>query len=610
MKKNSYKEIFRLKKEKMLSCSSNLIKILSVPTLLVFVVFIAYLGFLPLQMELHSLIIIGTIYLVFTFFVKHNACYSTCTFHQTKVNLAQEISEYLEENLIVLMGEEKAIGSIDKFFDRFSQKLRNDNFATVAAGTFPTLGILGTFISIALSMPDFNSGSADVLNHEITKLLGGVGTAFYASIYGIFLSLWWVFFEKKGFSLIEKELQEMKEEFEENLWSEEELARATFMEQRTSNRELKETIKQSFSPEFLLKLHDTIITQTSMLFQTLKADRQFHEELRSTYNVVVEKLANITNMQDIVAQKLDISVTKANESYTHLSDNVDKLKLLSELFQSNYDAITSQNESSKQVASLLENVITSFSTQTDNISSSLEVSTNNLINTQSSMIGVSDKLSMVSDSMDNLVDRLMVSTDKQILVSQTLDKSITTANISYEGLSRNVLELESISKGFKSNHELIILQNKSSKQIATILEKSLGELNTQTNKIDGFFGGFSSNLAEAHKSIGAMSDTMLDLSKGMLNLLDGLNGTYTDTLAKQMVGVSQSLASLELLYSRFHDTIDTKLQSFEKVNGSLQSLSIQANHIEENFEDFNVELLEKLDVLIHATSKAQETKKR
>ena len=610
MKKSSYREIFRLKKEKILSCSSNLIKILSVPTLLVFLVFIAYMGFLPLQMELHSIVIIGTIYLVFTFFVKHNACYSTCTFHQTKENLAQEVSEYIEENLIVLMGEEKAIGSINKFFDRFSQKLRNDNFATVAAGTFPTLGILGTFISIALSMPDFNSGSADVLNHEITKLLGGVGTAFYASIYGIFLSLWWVFFEKKGFSLIEKELQEMKEEFEENLWSEEELARATFVEQRTSNRELKETIKQSFSPEFLLKLHDTIITQTSMLFQTLKADRQFHEELRSTYNVVVEKLANITNMQDVVAQKLDVSVTKANESYTHLSDNVDKLKLLSELFQSNYDAITSQNESSKQVASLLENVITSFSTQTDNISNSLEVSTNNLINTQSSMIGVSNQLSNVSDSMDNLVDKLMVSTDKQILVSQTLDKSITTANISYEALSRNVLELESVSKGFKSNHELIILQNKSSKQIATILEKSLGELNTQTNKIDSFFGGFSSNLAEAHKSIGAMSDTMLDLSKGMLNLLDGLNGTYTDTLAKQMLGVNQSLSSLELLYSRFHETIDTKLQSFEKVNGSLQSLTLQANNIEENFEDFNVELLEKLDILIHATSKAQETKKR
>ncbi|MCX6052698.1 MAG: MotA/TolQ/ExbB proton channel family protein [Campylobacterales bacterium] len=592
MKKSNYKEIFRLKKEKILSCSSNLIKILSVPTLLVFVVLIAYMGFLPLQMELHSIVIIGTIYLVFTFFVKHNACYSTCTFHQTKMNLAQEISEYIEENLIVLMGEEKAIGSIDKFFDRYSQKLRNDNFATVAAGTFPTLGILGTFISIALSMPDFNSGSADVLNHEITKLLGGVGTAFYASIYGIFLSLWWVFFEKKGFSLIEKELQEMKEEFEENLWSEEELARATFVEQRTSNRELKETIKQSFSPEFLLKLHDTIITQTSMLFQTLKADRQFHEELRSTYNVVVEKLASITNMQDVVAQKLDVSVTKANESYTHLSDNVDKLKLLSELFQSNYDAITS------------------FSIQTDNISNSLEVSTNNLINTQSSMIGVSNQLSIVSDSMDNLVDKLMVSTDKQILVSQTLDKSITTANISYEALSRNVLELESVSKGFKSNHELIILQNKSSKQIATILEKSLGELNTQTNKIDSFFGGFSNNLAEAHKSIGAMSDTMLDLSKGMLNLLDGLNGTYTDTLEKQMLGVNQSLSSLELLYSRFHETIDTKLQSFEKVNGSLQSLTLHANNIEENFEDFNVELLEKLDILIHATSKAQETKKR
>ena len=51
---------------------------------------------------------------------------------------------------------------------------------------FPTLGILGTFISIALSMPDFTSNNIVALDSEITKLLSGVGTAFYVSIYGIF----------------------------------------------------------------------------------------------------------------------------------------------------------------------------------------------------------------------------------------------------------------------------------------------------------------------------------------------------------------------------------------------------------------------------------------
>ena len=35
-------------------------------------------------------------------------------------------------------------------------------------------------------MPDFSSRDSIALDLEITKLLGGVATAFYVSIYGIF----------------------------------------------------------------------------------------------------------------------------------------------------------------------------------------------------------------------------------------------------------------------------------------------------------------------------------------------------------------------------------------------------------------------------------------
>ena len=613
MNKKSFEEVFQLKNEdKALNCMDNLLKIMSVPTLLTFIVLIAYMGFIPLQMELHSILIIGVIYVVFGFFVKHNACYSTCTFHNTKRALILEVSKYIEENLTLLMGEKKAIGSVDKFFDRFSQKLRNDNYAAVAAGTFPTLGILGTFISIALSMPDFSAGSADALNHEITKLLGGVGTAFYASIYGIFLSLWWVFFEKKGFSFIEKELQEIKEVFEKKLWSEEELKRATFVEQQLLNRGLQETIKQSLSPEFIEKLNDTINVQTGLLYKTLKADRVFHEELRKTYKSVVEKFSTITDKQEAISEKLDLSITAANQSYSNLSDNVDKLQSLSQLFQSNYDAMTSQNESSKEVAEILDKVISSFSMQTENITHTLEITTDNFRTSQSSIDGVSGRLLHVSEAMDDLVDRLVISTDKQVTVSEKLDKSITVANTSYETLSYNISELESLSKIFKDSQKLIVLQNESSTKVADIMATSLTELSSQTHEINGFFGEFSSNLAEAKTSIGSMSDKLLDLSNGMLKLLDGLDSAYSETNKKQMKGIDKSVSTLEMLYTRFQDNIEKALKSFEKnslnIKNGNEHMVDAVKSFEESLEDFNIELLEKLDILIHATSKAKEIK--
>ncbi|MFY4744073.1 MotA/TolQ/ExbB proton channel family protein, partial [Aliarcobacter butzleri] len=85
---------------------------------------------------------------------------------------------------------------VDDFFQDYPSNIRNTTLSSIASGIFPTLGFLGTFISIALSMPDFTAGTTQALESVITVLLGGVGTAFNVSIYGIFLSICCIFFEK------------------------------------------------------------------------------------------------------------------------------------------------------------------------------------------------------------------------------------------------------------------------------------------------------------------------------------------------------------------------------------------------------------------------------
>ncbi len=60
---------------------------------------------------------------------------------------------------------------------------------SVATSLFPMLGILGTFTAIAISMPDFSIDDMGSLDKQISILLSGIGTAFYASIFGIFLSI-------------------------------------------------------------------------------------------------------------------------------------------------------------------------------------------------------------------------------------------------------------------------------------------------------------------------------------------------------------------------------------------------------------------------------------
>ncbi len=174
--------------------------ILSVPLSLFAMILLGYLNFIPLKVELHSVIIIFLILLIFIFFISHNAWYSFASYRNSLDNIIVKIDEYLLSNELIIAGRKKSYGDIDLFFNNHIKNIRNDNFASIAASIFPTLGILGTFTAIAISMPNFTVESKAALENEITILLSGVGTAFYASIYGIFLSIWWTFFEKRGFN--------------------------------------------------------------------------------------------------------------------------------------------------------------------------------------------------------------------------------------------------------------------------------------------------------------------------------------------------------------------------------------------------------------------------
>jgi hypothetical protein len=198
---------------------SRIFILLTVPSALLALVILCYLGKLPLKVEIHSVILIGFIYFIYLFFVKHNAYYVSCKFKTQQESMFFNLKDYIDNNLLTIDDTTKANGSVDDFLKDYTSNLRNNNFSSIASGIFPTLGILGTFISIALSMPDFSSANTTALEQEISVLLGGVGTAFYVSIYGIFLSIWWTFFEKIGMSRFEHDSYMIKETTKSYFWT-------------------------------------------------------------------------------------------------------------------------------------------------------------------------------------------------------------------------------------------------------------------------------------------------------------------------------------------------------------------------------------------------------
>lgn len=316
------------------NCFPNFLVILSLPILLLGAAIAAYLGYIPLKVDMHTLVILGFIFFVFIFFIKHNANYAACGFRNSFYDIGEKLQEYLKTNMLSINGEKKSLSSIDDFLEKYINGFRNDNFSSIATTVFPMLGILGTFISIAISMPDFSVKNADALDHEISILLSGVGTAFYASIYGIFLSLWWMFFEKRGMSKISKTLNYIKTIYTKYVWNQNELDKYQYENRQIENENLVRALKDIFTIDKVRELNEdylnnfkSIIETTSSSFakitgnmnkaadklsETLSKAQYSSEALNATANLdsTIKHFTNATNSLDDTISALDEKLSK------------------------------------------------------------------------------------------------------------------------------------------------------------------------------------------------------------------------------------------------------------------------------------------------------------
>ena len=241
-------------------CSANLIVISAIPALFFAAIVLGHLGIIPINVPMSSVVVIGVIFFIFLLFSKHNANYSICKMRGYYFLMEDELRQNLEKNSLVLNREKKSILDMDKFLENYYSDVRNNNFVAVASSVFPMLGILGTFLAIAISMPNFSVADTAALDKEISILLSGVGSAFYASIYGILLSLIWTYFEKSGLSKVDKYFANVKSSFAHNIWSEDELKIFKYAQYGVKDNRFIEALKETFNLEFVKTLNEQHLT--------------------------------------------------------------------------------------------------------------------------------------------------------------------------------------------------------------------------------------------------------------------------------------------------------------------------------------------------------------
>lgn len=328
-------------KQNKTSCSSHSIVILFIPFIFLLGLILSYLGIFSLNVETHTLAIVAFIFFIFMLFVPHNANYAICYMRSSFVQMEEELQTALKQNALTIMGKTKSTLPIRGFILEYYKELRNDNFAKVAPSIFPMLGILGTFIAIALSMPDFTVKDIGALDKEISVLLSGIGTAFYASIYGILLSLIWTYFEKRGMAKADRQILELEKLYGIRVWKESELIKHQHMQSEFKDQQIVDTLKEAFNIDFVKELNEqyiknfsTIINDTTVNFTKVTVHLQ---EVASELKDVLEEIEykkesvkasaliekNIENFNKS-ADKLNISLEKFDGSVEHTFEKIDE----------------------------------------------------------------------------------------------------------------------------------------------------------------------------------------------------------------------------------------------------------------------------------------------
>jgi len=352
------------------SCVSRSFAILLIPFLFLLGLVLAYMGIFPLKVELHTFGIVAFIFIVFVSFVRHNANYAVCHMQGSFFKMEEELQAALRANALTIMGKTKSTLHVEDFISDYYKEIRNDNFARVAPSVFPMLGILGTFIAIALSMPDFTVKDLGALDREISVLLSGIGTAFYASIYGIMLSLIWTYFEKRGIAKVDKQSYELEKLYGKRVWKKSELIKHEHMQSELKDQQIVQTLKETFNMDFIKELNEqylknftTIIHDTTNSFTKLTVHMQeASSELRDTLENIhkrTEGVKAVTMMESNIegfnknAQNLQKTMERFDGSVDHTFDKIDE-----ELGQAVDKLATFARIVSEQNELILENIET------------------------------------------------------------------------------------------------------------------------------------------------------------------------------------------------------------------------------------------------------------
>ena len=476
-------------------------------------------------------------------------------------------------------------------------KKMNINYRAMssASAILVGLGLFGTFLGLTLGISKFDSSSTESIQGSINALLGGMGTAFFTSLFGMGFSTIYIVSEKYLLNIFSRRIDDICLYLDrENIISQPEKYALIY---RRMNQQLislfttTNTNGETLTPGNLLrdtyeenqKQTRALSGFTEDLFYEI-ANKAMNESLiplvaevknvTDTLSIKLEDFANIVkdpgeNMADNIVKELKESITTLLTELQHTVSSIagDKIDGLNSELQSATVALASFPDKMETMMGSLSDHFTNINHLVDKlVKDASKLNDGNVNQMQTQMENVSGMLSTTTKQIEQLI------TD---MSTKSLDTNSSIINQMQEQVNYSTTNMNNLTNTIG---ELMTKLNKQTEDASSNILRSQEQIQERSNKT---LEDFTSNLSNIMQGVISNLNNQSEEANNNMILNQGIMQEQTEEANKTLLNqiqeqVNYSTVNMTSLTSVIQETVTNLNKQSEEI-GKNMMLSQEQN---------------------------------
>lgn len=496
-------------------------------------------------------------------------------------------------------GKKSNIPSSEVFSEQNVCSLHSLNLKmlSTASSSLVGLGLLGTFLGLTIGVASFDSSNVEHIQSSIQTLLAGMGTAFLTSLFGMSLSLIFIFFDKRWSNRLSKDLYKMTEDLDSKYY--------------IDDISLIKLNQQEMYDAMFNNIKGVVAEQTQSVLNDLKrhltyTDGEGHDIEVS--NAVREILSeNEEQSKALKSFSTDLAIELNNGFDEVLSRQMQQklLPLMESVDATTKSVVEHIDKMSANVASpatdMIANVVdtlkSSMSEILDEFKHSLSSSATNELETLAKSLGnATVAMGNFPNDMKKISDTLQVTIEEvKVAITEISNTSANSNSAAMKQMQEQItFATTSISNAIAEVKDVMANITQSSAQSS---QDVVNKLSAAADQMGTFL---NSTMAKISESVtGSMKNITEDVSNKQTDLL-ALQEDTTQKTEKLLNSFNESLDKLEKMNEYVKGTMSMFQQAQGQITGStahLQAISGDMKVATEVFHKSQQEYNDKLSQL-------------